>query len=45
MDFFGELDGPLVLGFVNVTRGDNNKNVTLNLGLGLQAGWMAVTSR
>ena len=34
MDFFGELDGPLVLGFVNVTRGDNNKNVTLNLGLG-----------
>ena len=34
MDFFGELDRPLVLGFVNVTRGDNNKNVTLNLGLG-----------
>ncbi|MGB0247356.1 MAG: hypothetical protein ACPGAB_02450 [Flavobacteriales bacterium] len=34
MDFFGALDRPLVLGFVNVTRGDKNKNVTLNLGLG-----------
>ena len=34
MDFFGELDRPLVLGFVNVTRGDNNKNLTLNLGIG-----------
>ena len=34
MDFFGELDRPLVLGFVNVTRGDNNKNMTFNLGLG-----------
>ena len=31
-DFFGELEKPLALGFINVTRGDNNKNITLNLG-------------
>ena len=31
-DFFGELMKPLALGFINVTRGDNNKNITLNLG-------------
>lgn len=31
-DFFGELSKPLALGFVNLTRGDGNKNVTLNLG-------------
>ena len=34
MDFFGELDRPLAIGFVNFTRGDNNKNWSLNLGLG-----------
>ena len=34
MDFFGELDRPLAIGFVNLTRGDNNKNWSLNLGLG-----------
>jgi hypothetical protein len=31
-DFFGELEKPLVLGFINVTRGDDNKNITLNVG-------------
>ncbi|MGB1347412.1 MAG: hypothetical protein ACPHZB_04875 [Flavobacteriales bacterium] len=31
-DFFGELEKPLALGFINVTRGDNNKNITFNLG-------------
>ena len=34
MDYYGDLDRPLVLGFVNVTLGDANKNVTLNLGVG-----------
>ena len=34
MDFYGELDRPLAIGFVNFTRGDNNKNWSLNLGLG-----------
>ena len=31
-DFFGELEKPLALGFINVTRGDDNKNITLNVG-------------
>ena len=31
-DFFGELDKPLALGFINVTRGDDNKNITFNVG-------------
>ena len=35
-DYYGNLDRPLVLGFVNVTLGDEDKNVTLNLGLGNQ---------
>ena len=31
-DFFGELEKPLALGFINVTRGDDNKNITFNVG-------------
>ena len=31
-DFFGELDKPLALGFINLTRGDDNKNITFNVG-------------
>ena len=31
-DFFGELEKPLALGFINVTRGDENKNITFNVG-------------
>ena len=31
-DFFGELSKPLALGFINLTHGDDNKNVTINLG-------------
>ena len=31
-DFFGELMEPLALGFINVTRGDDNKNITFNVG-------------
>ena len=33
MDFYGELDRPLSIAFVNITRGDENKHLTLNLGL------------
>ena len=36
MDFYQELDRPLAIGFVNVTRGDENKHFTLNLGLSNQ---------
>lgn len=38
MDFYQELDRPLAIGFVNVTRGDENKHFTLNLGLSNQTG-------
>ena len=33
MDFYGELDRPVGIAFVNITRGDENKHLTLNLGL------------
>ena len=33
MDFYGELDRPLGIAFFNITRGDENKHLTLNLGL------------
>lgn len=33
-DFYGILDQPLALGFLNLTLGDEVKNVTLNVGLG-----------
>ena len=33
-DYYGNLDRPMVLGFANVTLGDDNKNVTLNVGVG-----------
>ena len=36
MDFYQELDRPLAIGFVNVTRGDENKHFTLNVGLSNQ---------
>ncbi|MDG1673855.1 MAG: hypothetical protein P8H88_00265, partial [Flavobacteriales bacterium] len=36
MDFYQELDRPLAIGFVNVTRGDENKHLTLNVGLSNQ---------
>lgn len=32
-DYYGILDGPLGLAFINVTRGTERKNITLNLGL------------
>jgi hypothetical protein len=38
MDFYQELDRPLAIGFVNVTRGDENKHFTLNVGLSNQTG-------
>ena len=34
IDYYGNLDRPLVLGFANVTFGDEDKHLTLNLGLG-----------
>ena len=34
IDYFGNLDRPLVLGFANVTFGDEDKNLTINLGIG-----------
>lgn len=34
MDYYGNLDRPLVLGFANVTFGDEDKNLTINLGIG-----------
>lgn len=37
MDFYGELDGPLGIVFANITRGDENKHVTLNLGISNRA--------
>ena len=36
MDFYQALDRPLAIGFVNVTRGDENKHFTLNVGLSNQ---------
>lgn len=33
VDYYGILDRPLVLGFANVTFGDEDKHLTLNLGL------------
>lgn len=33
-DYYGNLDRPLVLGFANVTLGDENKNLTFNVGMG-----------
>ena len=33
-DYYGNLDRPLVLGFANVTFGDENKNLTVNVGMG-----------
>ena len=36
MDFYQELDRPLAIGFVNVTRGDENKHFTLNVGFSNQ---------
>jgi hypothetical protein len=36
MDFYQELDRPLAIGFFNVTRGDENKHFTLNVGLSNQ---------
>lgn len=34
IDYYGALDRPLVLGFANVTFGDQNKNLTFNVGVG-----------
>ena len=34
IDYYGNLDRPLVLGFANVTFGDEDKNLTINLGIG-----------
>ena len=34
VDYYGNMDRPLLLGFANVTFGDENKNLTFNLGLG-----------
>ena len=34
VDYFGNLDRPLLLGFANVTFGDENKNLTFNVGVG-----------
>jgi hypothetical protein len=34
IDYFGNLDRPLVLGFANVTFGDEDKNLTINVGVG-----------
>ena len=36
MDFYQDLDRPLAIGFVNVTRGDENKHFTLNVGVSNQ---------
>ena len=33
MDFYGILDSPLAIGFLNATVGDENKHVTLNVGM------------
>lgn len=33
-DYYGNLDRPLVLGFANITLGDENKNLTFNVGMG-----------
>ena len=37
IDFYGELGGPMGIVFANVTRGDENKHVTLNLGISNRA--------
>lgn len=34
VDYYGNMDRPLLLGFANVTFGDENKNLTFNLGVG-----------
>lgn len=34
IDYYGNLDRPLMLGFANITFGDDNKNLTFNVGMG-----------
>lgn len=33
MDFYGMMDSPLAIGFLNATLGDENKHLTLNVGM------------